>query len=210
MGLDEQGFEARDPARGVDSATRDDLSLAAGGDLEALSRVMPMVYDRVREIAGNMLAGDRAKRWVQASSLVQRAFLRLMDQRNVDLADEARVTAVLATIMRRIVVDIARQETAIKRGGGISHVSLHAEQGLARDGSPPARVDALEVEDALVALAAVSPDAARVAELRLWGGMDLSRIAIATSLPEQRVRTLWHAAKAWLARDLSRDGVADA
>lgn len=187
----------------MDEVHGQDLSLAAAGDLDALARVMPLVYDRVREIAANMLAGDRANRWVQASSLVQRAFLRLMDQRNVDMADEARVTAVLATIMRRIVVDIARHETALKRGGGISHVSLHAEHGFVANGATPPRIDALEVEDALVALAAVSPNAARVAELRLWGGMEVEKIALATNLSESKVRSLWQAAKAWLARDLS-------
>jgi len=166
---------------------------------------MPLVYERAREIAGRMLASDRAERWVQASSLVQRALVRLMDQRQVDFGDEARVTAVLATIMRRIVIDIARRETADKRGGGAARVSLHSDHGAGEDGAP-AHINALEVEDALVALSAVSPEAARVAELRLWGGMELSRIAIATGLPEHRVRTLWNAAKAWLARDLGRDG----
>ncbi len=128
-----------------------------------------------------------------------------MDQRQVDFGDEAKVTAVLATIMRRIVIDIARRETADKRGGGVPHVSLHSDHGVGADGTE-SRIDALEVEDALVALSAVSPEAARIAELRLWGGMEFSRIAIATGLPEHRVRSQWNAAKAWLARDLGRGG----
>lgn len=191
-----------------------DLSLAAAGDLDALSRVLPLIEDRVREIAAQVLRGDRAQRWVQASSLVQRAFLRLLDQRAVDFGDQARVTAVLATIMRRVVIDIARHETALRRGGDASRVALHqwgeaAERnghagraGRGEAGGGGGGVDALEIEDALVALSAVAPDAARVAELRLWGGMEFEEIAVATDATPARVRALWNRAKAWLAREI--------
>lgn len=181
----------------------EDLVRAASGDASALERILPLVHERVREIATQVLDGDRARRWVQASSLVQRAMIRLLDQREVDQADAARITAVLATIMRRMVIDIARRETADKRGGQSPHISLqswHTRTPAAR--SKPT-IDALEIEDSLVALATVDADAARVAELRLWGGMDLESITIATGDPRSRVRTLWRRAQAWLARDLS-------
>ncbi len=180
-----------------------DLVRAASGDATALQRVLPLVHERVREIAVQVLDGDRARRWVQASSLVQRAMIRLLDQREVDYADSARITAVLATIMRRMVIDIARRETADKRGGQTPHVSLQSWHGRATAKGVPPRVDALEIEDSLVALATVDLDAARVAELRLWGGMDLESISVATGQPRTRVRTLWRRAQAWLARDLS-------
>ena len=182
----------------------DDLTRAAAGDLAALDRVLPLIYARIREIAAQVLDGDRVARWVQASSLVQRAMLRLLDQRTVDTADSARVMAVLTTIMRRIVIDVARRETAQKRGGGVPHVSLHGDVAL--PGQEPPRIDAIEVEDSLVALAAVDAEAARVAELRLWGGMEFAQIALATGLATSRVRTLWNRAKAWLARDLRDAG----
>lgn len=192
----------------------EDLSLAAAGDLDALSRVLPLIEDRVREIAAQTLRGDRAQKWVQASSLVQRAFLRLLDQRAVDFGDQARVTAVLATIMRRVVIDIARHETALRRGGDASRIALHRwgeTAGQNGHGGVPGRasdgIDALEIEDALVALSAVAPDAARVAELRLWGGMEFEEIAVATDATPARVRTLWNRAKAWLAREIGvREG----
>lgn len=177
----------------------DDLARAASGDPAALQRVLPLVHDRVREIASEMLAGDRVARWVQASSLVQRALVRLLDQRQVDFADAARVTAVLATIMRQVVVDIARRETAAKRGGDAPRISLRSWDGAADTGE----IDALEIDDALAALAGVDAEAARVAEMRLWGGMELPHIAAATGLPPARVRALWHRAKAWLSRDLT-------
>lgn len=181
----------------------EDLVRAASGDASALERVLPLVHERVREIATQVLDGDRARRWVQASSLVQRAMIRLLDQREVDHADAARITAVLATIMRRMVIDIARRETADKRGGQSPHISLQSWHSRAPAARAKPTIDALEIEDSLVALAAVDADAAHVAELRLWGGMDLESITIATGDPRSRVRTLWRRAQAWLARDLS-------
>jgi RNA polymerase sigma factor (TIGR02999 family) len=183
----------------VPSWDRDDLARAAEGNPGALERIMPVVQDRVRQLAAEMLAGDRAARWVQASSLVQQALLRLLDQRQVDFADSARVTAVLATIMRRVVVDIARRETAAKRGGGAPRVSLASWNGAVA----PDHLDALAFEDALATLARIDAEAAHVAELRLWGGMELVHIAAATALPPSRVRSLWNRAKAWLARELA-------
>lgn len=196
------GSDGEALASGVDGAAFDDLTRAAAGDLDALHRVMPLVYDRARQIAGGLLAEDRAKQWVRASSLVHQAYLRLAEQRNLDGADEARVIGTLATIMRRIVVDIARREQAAKRGGDRQRISLHT--GDLADAQSP--IDALEVEDALVALAAVSPEAARVAELRLWGALTLEQTALVLDVPFSRVRTLWTRAKAYLARELAHAG----
>jgi RNA polymerase sigma factor (TIGR02999 family) len=185
----------------------EDLLRAAAGDGAALERVYPLVYRRVRELAGQMLAGDRAGRWVQASSLVQRAMIRLLDHRAPEvLGDGARLTGLLATIMRRIVIDIARRETAQKRRGSVAHVSLHSWQDARSGRAVPMVIDALEVEDSLVALTAADADAARVAEMRLWGGMEIARIAAAMDESESQVRRLWNRAKAWLARDLSGSG----
>ncbi len=191
------------------SEQTDDLLKAAAGDAAALERVYPLVYERVRQMAGQLLAGDRVGRWVQASSLVQRAMLRLLDQRApAVLADGARLTGLLATIMRRIVIDIARRETAQKRGGGLAQVSLHSWLGVrgGGGGGGPLVINALEVEDSLVALTAADADAARVAEMRLWGGMEIARIAVAMDQSESQVRRLWNRAKAWLGRDLRGGG----
>lgn len=178
----------------------DDLKQAAAGDLEALHRVGPLMYDRIRGIAHDVLANDRARRWVRASSLVSMAYLRLTEQKKeVDFADEARMTAAIVTIMRRIVVDVVRRERALKRGGGVSEVGLHANE-IAERRLP---VDALDVEDAMVTLSAVNAESARVAELRLWGGMELQQIAVALDIPLSRVRSRWNQAKAWLQRELS-------
>lgn len=166
----------------------------------AVDRVLPIVYGRAREVALQLLDGDRARQWVQASSLIQRAMIRLIDQRTVDFEDIARVTAVLATIMRRIVVDIARRETAEKRGGKLPRLVLHL---AAPQAAPSNAIDALEINDALDALAVRDPVAARVAEMRLWGGMDLEAAAAALGESLSQTRAIWNRAKAYLARDLS-------
>ncbi len=176
-----------------------DLTRAASGDLDALGRVMPKVYEHARNIARRIVAGDRAQRWVHASSLVSMAYLRLTNHNKVDFNDEARVVATLTRIMRRVVIDVARREQALKRGGRMSRVSMHTDGLVARR----TQVDALEIEDAMVALAAVCDESAAVAELRLWGGLELEQIATALDMPLSRVRSRWNRAKAWLARELA-------
>lgn len=191
MGTEHTPYESADLLRAID------------GDTDALRAVLPLLQDRAREIATQVLHRDRARKWVGASSLVQLAMIRLLDQREVDVEDRARVTAVLATIMRRIVIDIARKQTAERRGGESPHVSLQSWHGPEPDSGASARIDALEIDDSLVSLAAADPEAARIAEMRLWGGMDLVGISVATGMPLSRTRAHWHRAQAWLARDLA-------
>lgn len=182
--------EESDKQAGIESAGIDD-------------QLMPLVYARAREIAGRELQGDRAHRWVRASSLVNMAFVRLLELGGSSdpkgSTDEARLLAVLTTIMRRTVVDIARAATADKRGGGAVQVSLHT-QGF---GDAKSSISVVEIDDAMRALGEVCEESARVAELRLWGGMEFEQIAEAMSIPFSRVRSRWNRAKAFLAKDLS-------
>lgn len=181
----------------------EDLRLAASGDLNALHRLMPVIYPELRRIAAKMLQRDRAAQWVGADSLVHKAYLKLCENPGkIDFADRARIIGLIATIMRKLVIDVVRAATAEKRGGGATRVSLHP--GELSAGEAP--IDALEIEDALVALNGVLPESARVAELRLWGGMELPEIAAALDLPFSRVRALWNHARAWLSRELRHEG----
>lgn len=180
-------------------ASADDLMKASAGDRDALGRVAPLISGRISTIARDILKRDRAADWVNASSLIGMAYIKLLGQRNVNFADEARVMAVLTTIMRRIVVDIVRQQTAEKRGGGLANVSLHSGE-LVGD---LRRVGALEIEDAISSLARFSPDRARIAEMHLWGGMNFRQIAVVMDLSEDTVRARWTSAKAWLTTALA-------
>jgi RNA polymerase sigma-70 factor (ECF subfamily) len=187
------------PALPHNEHAADDLVLASAGDPQALQRIIPLIDERIATIAREILRQDQAAAWVNASSLVGRAYVRLLGQRNIDFADEARVLAVLASIMRRIVIDIARRETAIKRGGGMPSVSLHSRELI--DGGR--QIDALELEDAIVTLANFSPERARIAELHLWGGMTFKQIALAMEMSEEAIQKRWASAKAWLASTLT-------
>lgn len=166
--------------------------------------ILPLVYERAHEIATRTLAGDRAKRWVRASSLVHMAFLRVMEDGGLSNAniDEARLLAALTTIMRRTVVDVARAALAQKRGGDLK-ISLHTND--VAQAKP--ELDVVDIDDAMRALAQICEESARVSELRLWGGMEFEQIAAAMDIPLSRVRSRWNRAKAFLAKDLSgRDG----
>lgn len=167
--------------------------------------VLPLVYERAREIATRTLQGDRAQQWIRASSLVHMAFLRLIEDGGLGptaaKAEEARLLAVLTTIMRRTVVDVARASLAQKRGGPLK-ISLHTND-LAQ--AKPA-IDVVEIDDAMKNLAKVCAESARVAELRLWGGMQFEQIADVLNFPLSRVRSRWNRAKAFLAKDLFERG----
>lgn len=171
--------------------------------------MIPLVYERAREIATRTLSGDRVERWLRASSLVHMAFIRVMEDGGLSTAskiDEARLLAVLTTIMRRTVVDVARAATARKRREDL-RISLHTDDIA----EAKREIDVLEIDDAMRALAEICDESARVAELRLWGGMEFEQIAEATGLPFSRVRTRWNRAKAYLAKDLiGRSGDGDA
>ncbi|MFO0826589.1 MAG: ECF-type sigma factor [Phycisphaerales bacterium] len=183
-----------------------DASGPTGGDRQRVppsdAALLPLVYERAMDIANRTLRGDRAKRWVRASSLVHMAFLRLLEQGGLDLGDdrpqEARLLAALTAIMRRTVVDVARAALAQKRGSGMK-ISLHTQHLPA---AKPA-IDVVEIDDALAALGRICEESAKVAELRLWGGLEFEQIALATNLPLSRVRSRWNRAKAFLAKDLS-------
>jgi DNA-directed RNA polymerase specialized sigma24 family protein len=133
------------------------------------------------------------------------AFLRLIEEGGLAAtaakAEEARLLAVLTTIMRRTVVDVARASMAQKRGGPMK-ISLHTND-LAE--AKPA-IDVVEIDDAMRSLSQVCAESARVAELRLWGGMEFQQISDAMEIPMSRVRSRWNRAKAFLAKDLSDRG----
>lgn len=171
--------------------------------------MIPLVYERAREIANRTLTGDRAERWLRASSLVHMAFIRVMEDGGLSTStpkiDEARLLAVLTTIMRRTVVDVVRAATARKRREDL-RISLHTDDIA----EAKRAIDVVEIDDAMRALAEICDESARVAELRLWGGMEFEQIAEATGMPFSRVRARWNRAKAYLAKDLvGRSGGGD-
>jgi RNA polymerase sigma factor (TIGR02999 family) len=176
------------------------------GDKEALDALMPLVHEELRRIAHGCLHGERAKHSVQATELVNEAFLRMVDVRHVDWRNRAHFLAMSARLMRRVLVDLARARRADKRGGDAVRVTLDekALPGVAPD------ADVIRLDDALQALAALDERKSRVVELRFFGGLTADETAAALQVSTKTVLRDWEFARAWLQRELTREGLGDA
>jgi len=177
-----------------------DLLLAWGeGDPDALDRLMPLVYADLRRIARAHLAHEPAGNSLQATGLVNEAYLRLVNQNRVQWQNRAHFFALAARLMRRIVVDHARARRAQKRGGGAGALPLEgvADPHAARD----ARL--LDLDTALDRLAEQDPRASQIVELRHFGGLSIEEAAETLDLSPATVKREWSVARAWLQRELA-------
>jgi len=176
------------------------------GDEAALNALMPLVLDELRHIARRCLHGERANHSVQATELVNEAYLRLVDVQHVDWQSRTHFLAMSARLMRRVLVDLARSRAAEKRGGGAIRVTLDdaAIGGLAPE------ADVIRLDDALDALAALDDRKSRVVELRFFGGLTADETAIALQISSKTVLRDWEFARAWLQRELTREAAHDA
>lgn len=178
-----------------------------GGDPTALDRLTPLVYDHLRRIARQYVRRDNAERRFDATGLVHDAYLRLVDARLVDWQDRAHFFAVTARIMRRILVDAARARLSAKRGGGFQRID-HSSMNL--DELPAASSDRSDdicaLNDALNALATVAPRCAQVVEMRFFGGLTVEETANALGVSVPTVMRDWRLARAWLSREMNRQG----
>lgn len=183
-----------------DSAEVTGLLLAwRAGDAAALERLIPLVHAELRRIARGFMRKERAGHTLQTSALVNEAYLRLIDAHNVDWQNRAHFFAISASLMRRILVDAARERQARKRGGSAKLVALD-EAFVA---GPGKREDLLAVDEALTALAAVDERKSKVVELRFFGGLSEDEMAEALQVSPETVRRDWRLAKAWLLKFLS-------
>ena len=168
------------------------------GDRTALERLTPLVYAELHRLAHQYMNRERAGHPLQTTALVNEAFLRIVDQKNVKWNNRAHFFAIAAQMMRRILVDYARGHLYAKRGAGAVHVSLdHA--GLVSD-EPSAEVIALD--EALTSLEAMDPQQGRVVELRFFGGLTIKETAGVMGITVDKVKREWSTAKAWLYREL--------
>ena len=176
------------------------------GDETALDALMPLVHDELRRIARRCLHGERANDSVQATELVNEAYLRLVDVRQVDWQDRTHFLAMSARLMRRVLVDLARSRGADKRGGGAVRVTL--DEATIAGVAPGA--DVIRLDDALQALAALDERKSRVVELRFFGGLTVDETAVALQVSSKTVLRDWEFARAWLQRELTREAGRDA
>ncbi|HEY0172282.1 MAG TPA: sigma-70 family RNA polymerase sigma factor [Pyrinomonadaceae bacterium] len=174
-----------------------------GGDDAALEKLTPLVYAELRRIARRQMRDERPGHTLQATALVNEAFLRLGGGEGGDFHDRAHFYAVCAQVMRHVLIDHARTRTRDKRGGGAAHVALD-EAAVVPDGGGADELVALD--EALRGLEEFDPQKARVVELRYFGGLSIEETAEVLGVSPTTVRREWRRAKAWLYRAISGEG----
>ena len=172
------------------------------GDEAALDRLVPIVHDELRRIARRCMAGERAGHSLQATALVNEAYLRLIDVQHVNWQNRAHFLAMSARLMRRILVDYARSKGYQKRGGGAVKVTF--DEGLPVAAEPA--MDLVALDDALKVLATMDERKSRVIELRFFGGLSVEETATVLAVSPETIMRDWKLAKAWLMRELRGEG----
>jgi len=171
------------------------------GNKEALDRLMPLVYDELRRLAKSYMRRERPDNTLQPTALVNEAYLKLIDQREVRWQNRAHFFGIAAQLMRRILVDRARSHNASKRGGDGERVPLNENLIQAPD-KPD--IDLISLDDALAKLGEIDPQQSRIVELKFFGGLTVDEIAEVLKISPATVKRDWSVAKAWLHREIRK------
>jgi RNA polymerase sigma-70 factor, ECF subfamily len=174
------------------------LSALTNGEDGAAAKLIPVVYDELRRLAGSYMRRERVDHTLQATALVNEAYLKLIEQRAVNWQSRAHFFGVAAQLMRRILIDYARGHTREKRGGEQKKVSLDEVFLFSEQQAD----ELLAVDDSLNLLAKMDPRQARVVELRFFAGLSVEEAAEALGVSPKTVKRDWSVAKAWLYADL--------
>jgi RNA polymerase sigma factor (TIGR02999 family) len=169
------------------------------GEPHAFEQLVPLVHEELRRLARQYMVRERPGHTLQATALVNEAYMRLIDLKRIRWQDRAHFFAMSARVMRRILVDLARTRRSEKRGGRAPRVSLDEALVVSKESTQ----DLLTLDDALQALAAVHPRKSQVVELRFFGGLSLEETAEALQVSVDTVKRDWRYAKLWLLKELS-------
>jgi RNA polymerase sigma-70 factor (ECF subfamily) len=180
------------------------LELGQGAE-RASDRLVPLVYEELRRIAGRQLRHEGVGHTLTPTGLVHEAYLRLVDQTRVQWVNRAQFFAVAARLMRRILLDHARRVGAVKRGGGWRRLELDQAEIPIEERA----AELIALDDALTRLAALNPRLSQVVECRFFGGMTEEETAAALGVTDRTVRRDWVKAKGWLHQELGRAGETD-
>jgi RNA polymerase sigma factor (TIGR02999 family) len=172
------------------------------GKQEALDELMPLVYAELHRQAARYLRRERTNHTLQTTSLIHEAYLKLIDQRDVNWESRTHFFAIAAQAMRRILVDYAKTRNREKRGGAEENLPL--EEALQVQAKEEKSVDLIALDNALIKLAEIDEQQARVVELRYFADLTLEETAEALQISRATVTRDWSMAKAWLLRELSR------
>lgn len=160
---------------------------------------MPLVYDELRRLAHRYMRRERPGHTLQTSALVNEAYVRLVDQSNIQWESRAHFFGIAACLMRRILVDQVRRRNFAKRGGGTIRVSLNEGDAIAQEQS----ASVMALDDALKTLEQIDPRKSRIVELRFFGGMSIEETAEALKVSPATVMREWTFARAWLRNQMS-------
>ena len=171
------------------------------GKEDALDALMPIVYAELHRQATNYLRHERVGHTLQATALINEAYLKLIDQRQVNWQNRAHFFAIAAQAMRRILVDHARSRHREKRGGNAEDLPLEAAEFAASPNG--ASVDLIALDEALTRLASLDERQSRIVELRFFSGMSVEETSEALGVSKATVKNEWRTAKAWLFQELN-------
>jgi RNA polymerase sigma factor (TIGR02999 family) len=175
------------------------------GDQAALEELAPLVHSELHRLAHHYMGRERPGHTLQTSALVNEAYIRLIDWKNVHWQNRAHFFAVSAQLMRRILVDFARQRKNLKHGGDALQVSLTEAKALAVDRDS----DLLALNEALMSLAKLDHRMSQVVEMRFFGGLSIEEVAEVLKVSKETVMRDWRLAKVWLLRELGRREAVD-
>lgn len=169
------------------------------GNQSALDELYPLVYEELHRLARRYMSRERKGHTLQTTALINEAYVRLVDQRNVRWANRSHFFAISAQIMRRILIDHARRHAYAKRGGGAKQVSLEEAAIVAPDQAS----ELVRLDEALKILAKMDERRCHVVELRYFGGLSNEEIAGVLKVSENTVTRDWNLARAWLYQQLT-------
>ncbi len=168
------------------------------GNEGAASKLIPLVYDELRRLAGGYMRRERSDHTLQPTALVHEAYLKLVEQRSVDWQGRAHFFGIAAQMMRRILIDHARGHLREKRGAGEKAVPLDEALVFA----PEKSWELVKIDQSLERLAKLDPRQSKIVELRFFGGLTVEQIAEVLGISPKTVKRDWSMAKAWLYGDL--------
>ena len=171
----------------------------SNGDRRALDELLPLVYGELRRLAAAYLRRERSMHTLQSTALVHEAFLRMVNQRDVEWRGRAHFFGIAAQMIRRILVDHARAQRTAKRGSGAMRLELDESLAAAQQRD----LDLIALDDALARLAEMDERQSRIVELRFFAGLSVEDTAEVMGISTATVKREWASARAWLFREVA-------
>jgi len=172
----------------------------SNGDQSALDKLMPLIDAELRRLAHRYMSRERAGHTLQTTALVNEAFLRLVNRKNLQWQNRAHFFGIAANLMRTILVDHARAHASAKRGGGARKLELDEELVISQQKA----TEVLALDETLKQLALIDPQQSRIVELRFFGGLTVEEAAEVLHVSPATIKREWSTAKAWLYHELSK------